>query len=48
MYESYVWPGAYSIKTEAKMLAKWLKKQICSLFKKIENTEKDLGLQQDF
>ena len=42
MYESYAWPGAYSIKTEIKMLITKIKERFESVLKKIENTEKKI------
>lgn len=42
MYESYSWPGAYSIKTEIKMITKKIKKLFISAVKKIEEKEKKI------
>lgn len=42
MYESYIWPGAYSFKTEIKMFVKWIKGRVDSLLNKIETAEKKL------
>jgi len=36
MYESYAWPGAYSFRTEIKMLVRRFKERLDDLIKKIE------------
>lgn len=33
MYESYPWPGAYTIKDEFKMLTCWIKGILSGMFK---------------
>lgn len=40
MYESYSWPGAYSLKTEIKMFKKILKDMIKDAFKLNKNKKK--------
>ena len=42
MYESYAWPGAYSVKTEIKMLFRKVKERFEGVLKKIEKTEKKI------
>lgn len=42
MYESYAWPGAYSVKTEIKMLFKKVKEHFNGVLKKIEKAEKKI------
>lgn len=42
MYESYVWPGAYSFKNEIKLFVNWFKEQVDCVLKKIEETEEKL------
>lgn len=40
MYESYSWPGAYSLKDEVKLLAKWVRELFDGIIKEIEKTER--------
>lgn len=39
MYESYSWPGAYSLKTEFKMLVKFFKESLLHLAARIKKAE---------
>lgn len=40
MYESYSWPGAYSLKDEMKLLIGWFKKILSGIHKEIKEVEK--------
>ena len=43
MYYNWVWPGAYSFKSEIKLFTAWIKNQVDIILKKIEETENKLG-----
>lgn len=40
MYESYSWPGAYTLKDEMRLVANWFKKLFNGLHKNIEKYDK--------
>lgn len=40
MYESYPWPGAYTLKQEVKLFTKWIKELFSGVIKEIERVEK--------
>lgn len=40
MYESYPWPGAYTLKDEVKLFSKWIKELFDGVIKEIEKNEK--------
>lgn len=40
MYESYPWPGAYTLKDEVKLLTKWVKELFEGVVKEIEKKNK--------
>lgn len=42
MYESYQWPGAYSLKDEVKLFAKLLKELLDGVLKGIEKHERKI------
>ena len=39
MYESYSWPGAYTLKDEIKLFVNWFKKLFNGLHKNIQELE---------
>lgn len=39
MYESYPWPGAYTLKDEMRLFVNWFKKVLEGLHKNIEKIE---------
>lgn len=40
MYESYPWPGAYTIKDEMRMIVQWVKELFDGVLKEIEKRNK--------
>lgn len=40
MYESYPWPGAYTIKDEMRLIAQWVKELFDGVIKEIEKRNK--------
>lgn len=40
MYESYSWPGAYTLKDEVKLFSKWVKELFEGVIKEIEKKHK--------
>lgn len=39
MYESYPWPGAYTLKGEVKLFSKWVRELFDGILKEIKKSE---------
>lgn len=45
MYESYDWPGAYTLKDEMKLFVQWFKELFDGVLKEIEKKEKNIPVE---